>query len=478
MTLQRRRRLTFGSSVSLPALLAINSDTGTGTGNFAGAFSSTFKSVFGTGVLAFPYAVKSAGLLYSLIGTVIICIWSFYTAHLISRCAHLCPSARSFDDVCEAAFGRAGQWIGGVNLVLHQILVAAAYLVFCAKTIAGLCGTACESAAGPDSYATWVVLALAPPLLVFCSLRDVSVLAPVSACGNVAVVVCLVVILVSVAPSVDFGRPDITWVPTDPAVSVATFFGMSVFTFAGQTEVVTVYLSMRDRARYPEVLVSVALLSLAIFGGFGAIVYAGFGEKTHKVIVENLDNGATSVIAKIAISVVVYLTLPLKMMPAFEVVEGAARKFAPCGDEVSGVSRDNNLVGGDAHHYRQLDDVVETPGSPTADLENGHSAAVEERAVQKGGNIFAPLRDLLLRWTLSIVPLAVALLVTDFGFLVAFVGAFCLSLIAFVLPPFMFIRLGGCEGGRLQWIAHVLLGVAGSLACIYCTAQCLLQKFG
>eukprot|EP00941_MAST-03F_sp_MAST-3F-sp1_P002441 g2441.t1 len=443
-----------GSTVSLPALLQVTSE-GNGTGSFTNALISTFKSIFGTGILAFPFAIRSAGLGFGIIGTLIMCLWSFYTAWLIAQCTSLVKGARSYDDVCEASLGKFGKWIGAVNLVIHQILVATAYLVFIAKNVTGLCGDVCMNDAG--EYAWWMLGLMVPLFLLCCYFRNVSILAPVSAMGNVAVIVCLAVIIANVTPVVNIAEHVIWW--KNPA-GLVTFFGLSAFTFSGQTEVVPIYLSMRQRSDYPLVLFCVGMLSLLIFGGFGAIVYAGFGDETDKIIFENLS-GVSSDYAKVAMSSVIYLTLPLKMMPAFEVVENVwnsiTTKEAMNESTVGPAELDSTFI-----YY---------------DLENlGLEREEETKKEEEGGIFVTDISQLLIRLILVMIPVIIGIAVHDFGFLVSFVGSFCLGLIGFVLPPIMLVQLGGCNHNRFSYLFHILLAIIGTLACFYCTVQVVFEK--
>ena len=385
--------------------------TSESTGTFATACVSTFKSVFGSGILAFPFAVMSAGLWPAILGTTVMCGWSFYTANLIARCTSFVPTAHSYDEVCAASLGIAGKWFGAVNLVVHQILVSTAYLTFAAQNFADVCGAPCLSATGSGAY-SWRVIACATPLYVaFCLMRDVSVLSPVSAVGNVAVVLCLAVILYDAAPFMAWAN--LEPVGAEGVRGAASFFGIAAFTFAGQTEVVSIYTSMRDKRVYGSVLACVGVVTFVVFAGFGVLVYAAFGRATHVNVFEDID-GEAALAAKLLMSLVLFLSIPLKMMPAFAVFEQG----------------------------------------------EGSCCAAEDSYGRQRTGLRATGARLALRALLALAPAAIAIAISDFGFLVEFVGAFSLSIIAFILPPLMYLRLGGASGGR-SFVAHAALVVAG-----------------
>ena len=72
---------------------------------------------------------------------------------------------------------------------------------------------------------------------------------------------------------------------------------------------------------------------------------------------------------------------------------------------------------------------------------------------------------------------ALALLLPDFGFLVAIVGALCMGLIAFVLPPAIYLALEAKQGlGRATLAAHGALLALGLLVTVGATGKVLAAK--
>merc|ERR1711957_206734 len=90
---------------------------------------------------------------------------------------------------------------------------------------------------------------------------------------------------------------------------------------------------------------------------------------------------------------------------------------------------------------------------------------------------------ILIRISLGLLPLAAALVLTDFGFLVAFCGAFCLGIIAFALPPVMYLLLHGrvVEGSSkmssFSWYFHAALAALGIIVTAYTSAQVICTQF-
>ena len=80
----------------------------------------------------------------------------------------------------------------------------------------------------------------------------------------------------------------------------------------------------------------------------------------------------------------------------------------------------------------------------------------------------------LLRAGLALSSTTLALTLPDFGFLVAFIGACCMGIIAFVLPPAMHIMLARPTG--FLRVAHVTLLTIGVLVTVGTTAKVVLDK--
>ena len=68
------------------------------------------------------------------------------------------------------------------------------------------------------------------------------------------------------------------------------------------------------------------------------------------------------------------------------------------------------------------------------------------------------------------------MLLPDFGFLVAIVGALCMGLIAFVLPPAVYLALEAKQAGRVTVAAHGALLALGLLVTVGATGKVLADK--
>merc|ERR1711964_734062 len=139
-------------------------------------------------------------------------------------------------------------------------------------------------------------------------------------------------------------------------------------------------------------------------------------------------------VAKVAMSFVLYFTLPLKLYPAIEVLEALF--------------------------------IADSAGNAkAAGLSSSSSSALATLFVSDP-------KQVALRCSFALVPSLIAMVVTNFGFLVEFCGTFCLGIIGFALPPIMYLVLhsGGDSPSGLSLAnkaAHIALAAIGVLAMAY-----------
>lgn len=144
---------------------------------FYAALANQLRSVFGTGLLAMPFAVKRVGVPAALVLTLVIGVWSTYTMQLLAWSVCLLENRRSrapsYEQLVSAAFGKLLGRACTANLVLSQIATCSAYLVFIGENLAQVVGV--------ESYK--VMQALLLPFVLLCWVRDMRTLMATSALG-------------------------------------------------------------------------------------------------------------------------------------------------------------------------------------------------------------------------------------------------------------------------------------------------------
>ena len=199
--------------------------------------------------------------------------------------------------------------------------------------------------------------------------------------------------------------------PRPTLSALATFAGIAIFTFAGHDSVVPVVLSLdaNEPKHAPYDWVVLCLTAIAIPGvlGFSATAAACFDQHATKNILLAV-HGSLAAVLKVLMATAIFFTCPIKLFPS-RLRRGFAR--APSG-------------------------------SPTSCLQRTSWCC---RTRRRGRNASEVTRHVYLRNALRSVLVAIAATVAiacpDFEFLVAFIGAFCNSLISFVLPPVMYCMM-------------------------------------
>ena len=468
------------------------SETGVTRSAVAAALINTLKSVLGTGLLAMPWAFLQlrTHLEMAIILCIILGVWCCYTMVLIHECAVLAwPAARGYTELVVTALGWRGGVLCAVNLVTHQILCVASYLVFVGDNLQDVLG----------GTAAQYMAAAAPPIILLCWLRDVRALSPASAVGTAALLVALVLVVHEGCTLHGATMPDSTTIagrmlrmardrrhtrPPPPLVvdpstaadagipgtsslaALGAFMGISTFTFCGHSEVVPVVLSFGathpKHAPYKWVVLVMACIAIPSVLGFSISSMECFGETARKNILLSVHSKVAAAL-KLLMAAAVLCTCPLKMFPAFEVTEAAL------GLEV----QPKTVIVTDAEESRAEAQEAVSPravGAATTAASSARRGAIRNAQ----------------RTALVLLAVILALACPDFGFLTAFVGAFCNSLICFVLPPLMYVNLlwngapkeRGLQGRALaNLVAHAVLTAVGTFVLVGGTASVLKNKF-
>jgi amino acid permease len=97
--------------------------------------------------------------------------------------------------------------------------------------------------------ATTVILAATPPFAALCTLRDMRLLGPTSVSGTAVLALVLVMVLWDCYHRTEHGPRLRSHAAASPS-ALASFVAVSLFTFAGHTEVISVMRSMGAEVRW------------------------------------------------------------------------------------------------------------------------------------------------------------------------------------------------------------------------------------
>ncbi|KAL3908131.1 MAG: hypothetical protein SGPRY_009917, partial [Prymnesium sp.] len=225
-----------------------------------------------------PFAVKRVGVPAALVLTLVIGVWSTYTMQLLAWSVCLLENRRSrapsYEQLVSAAFGKLLGRACTANLVLSQIATCSAYLVFIGENLAQVVGV--------ESYK--VMQALLLPFVLLCWVRDMRTLMATSALGTVCLAVCLLLVMCDASQQPRHNQSWLYSIPPDPS-GVASFLGVSLFTFTGHSEVIAIVQSLgEERWRYKQITQALCALGIPAIFTFAVVAYEGYGPRTEKNI--------------------------------------------------------------------------------------------------------------------------------------------------------------------------------------------------
>eukprot|EP00746_Dinoflagellata_sp_MGD_P071553 gnl/MRDRNA2_/MRDRNA2_291276_c0_seq1.p1 gnl/MRDRNA2_/MRDRNA2_291276_c0~~gnl/MRDRNA2_/MRDRNA2_291276_c0_seq1.p1 ORF type:complete len:252 (-),score=21.17 gnl/MRDRNA2_/MRDRNA2_291276_c0_seq1:130-834(-) len=228
--------------------------------------------------------------------------------------------------------------------------------------------------------------------------------------------------------------------------------------------------------------------------------------------------GVPSDIARITMSIVIYLSMPLKIFPAIvmlesALIEGLEDRVCACSwDSPRSIATLPFVSPRLVTPNRSAHDLLSVPGSPPAIRSPPAVAFTSETECQKPGpptaqqvqegvaalsNWRRPSRDvrgpfpfvteprqIMVRLLLVSLPVCIAATGINFAVLLEFVGSFCLGTVAFALPPVMHLRLywnvvdtsESLFGHRCKRAFHVILAVLGISVTLCSSAQVIAQQ--
>lgn len=345
----------------------------------------------GVGILSTPYAVSQGGWL-GMSFLFVVAALCCYTGILLQRCMqgsvnpHI--NLRCYPGIGEAAFGRAGRITVSIFLYLELYAYAVAFLLMEGDNLAQLFPQAISTikligGISINSRQSFTLLSALAFLFTVC-LRDMSVLDFISASGVAACVVLMFAVgWVGVFDGIRFGHS--TELINISGLPVAV--GLYTLCYGGHAVFPTIYSSMRDRKRFPQVLFICFFLSTLMYASIGALGYMMFGNELSSQVTLNLPKSA------IASKLAIYTTL-LTPLAKYRVMI-------------------NPLA-------VALEELILTP-SPSRIHVIGWSVCI---------------RTMLVASTVS-----VAVAVPFFGYLMAFTGSFLSSSISIIIPCICYLKI-------------------------------------
>ncbi|KAL6615502.1 hypothetical protein ACP70R_037772 [Stipagrostis hirtigluma subsp. patula] len=270
-------------------LLLRRRDTGA---SFSRSCLNLSNVISGVGMLSVPYALAQGGwlslALFALVGAV-----CYYTGELIGRCMRAgggsFGAVRGYPDIGELAFGRRGRRAIGLVMYVELYLVAISFLILEGDNLDNLLPGAAVELLGYRLHGKQLfTLAAAAVILPTTWLRDLSVLAYVSAVGLVAsAALTASLVWAGVAEHGFHANGDnvlnLAGLPTSLSLFFVCFAGHGVFP--------TVYTSMRNKKDFTKVLLVSSVLCSLNYALTAVLGYTIYGNDVHPLVTLNLPSG-------------------------------------------------------------------------------------------------------------------------------------------------------------------------------------------
>ncbi|KAG8082253.1 hypothetical protein GUJ93_ZPchr0014g47280 [Zizania palustris] len=328
-----------------------------------------------------------------------------YTGVLLQRCMAASPSVRGYPDIGALAFGAKGRFVASAFLYAELYLVAIGFLILEGDNLDKLFpGTSLRVGGLAVSGKQLFVVLVAVVILPTTWLRNLAVLAYVSASGVLAsVVVVFCVLWAAVVDGVGFqGKGRMLNVSGLP-----TALGLYTFCYCGHAIFPTLCNSMKQNDKFSKVLVICFVACTVNYGSMAILGYLMYGDDVKSQVTLNLPEG------KISSKLAIYTTLV-------------------------------------------------NPFSKYALMVTPVSTAIEERLLAAGNKRRSV--NVLVRTLIVVSTVVVALTVPFFGHLMALVGSLLSVVASMLLPCICYLKIFGltrCGRAETSLIAAII--VLGSL---------------
>lgn len=374
----------------------------------------------------------------------------------------------TFRDIGDLAFGGWGKYAVDVSLVMSQLGFCTAYVAFIGENMNGVF----------PSIASHHFMLMAMGLLaVLCQIRQVSTIAFTSALGNLIYLVSIIIIFV------DGARNECCMTGRDKTTGeelvllnltgLPFVFGTACFALEGIGLILPVKAAMRDadQHRFYFLLNSAVALVATAYIVFGSLGYLFYGPAVNPSITANLSPGVVSDAVRVSLCLSLFFSYILQMFPVVDISDYAVYCAMRTSEEAEidqhnranrgkpqavedgereEEEEDEATGNGDSHHAATAG-PTSSSSSLTPPSASSSSSSSSSRPVSSS-SMFASARTPHLTLSMIAVQCAVragwvgltalvAIVVSNFGFVVSLTGSLANSLIAFILPALFYLRL-------------------------------------
>ncbi|CAL5192118.1 unnamed protein product [Lathyrus oleraceus] len=395
------------SHASCPKVSATEFSSPERQSSFSQSVINGINILCGIGLMTIPYAVKEGGWL-SLLILLLFAVACFYTGILMMRCLQSCPDLKTYPDIGQAAFGVAGRL--GIAIILYLELFGSCveYITLVSDNLASLFPNTAMNLAGTE-LSTHQVFGITAALLVLPTvwLRDLSLLSYISAGGIFATtLVALCLFWAGAVNRIGFSNPRTKFLDIE---NISVSIGLFGYGFAGHAVFPNVYSSMKDQSKFPLVLYISVVFSLVMYFSVGVVGYLLFGDKVESQFTLNMPKELYA--SKIAIWTTVVTPLAKYALTLLPIVSS-------------------------------IEELVPFP------------------------RLRCYAMSIVIRTTLVLASLAVALSFPYFGSVMALIGSLMSMIVALIYPCACYLKLHSGRVSNMQITTCISIIIAGVISAI------------
>jgi len=391
------------------------------------AVFTTVATMAGAGVLGLPETLKQSGL-SGVALLILVCFMSCYTAKILVQCMDYDGrTLKTYQDIGRAAFGQAGFMWTLLFQNLTLLFVGTLYLILGGKNAYSLItdwghfSSDVQHELKVEYFIAGTAVLVWPFIVGLKTMKEISWIAVFGMTATLftVVVICVCSVLYGTA-----NRADLVWVN---AQQYPYSFSVFLFAFGGHNVFPAIQESMQNKEDYNKMMNVSFIVTLLFYLPPSILAYLYFGSAVQSPVLLSLGNGIPSQLATIAITLHIWLTIPIVNNPLnLWVEETVAARF-----------KHSNRY--HAHNF---------------------------------------LSRFILRTFILAIETALACALPFFGNIMAFIGASTVSATIFFFPCFFYLKLkwGDIRTFEKIWIFLVLiLATIGSAIGLYTSILGLTQ---
>ncbi|KAF5295595.1 hypothetical protein FQR65_LT10398 [Abscondita terminalis] len=298
-----------------------------------GALIHLLKSSLGSGILAMPNAFKNAGLIFGLVGTLVVGFICTYCVHILVAASHtICKRSKTpvmgFSETCGAVFeygpksvrkfSKVAKVAVDTALVFTYFMGNCVYVVFIAESLQLVFKHWFPS--NDIDLRLYMVMIMAF-LLLSAQVRELKHLVPFSFLANVCLIAAFAITLYYLFLQMN----PVSSVPGFASVStLPIFFSTVIFAMEGIGVVMPVENSMKKPQQFlgcPGVLNVAMTTVVLLYTVIGFLGFLRFGDETEASITLNLPiEEIPAQIVNILVPIAVFLTYNLQMYVPLDII--------------------------------------------------------------------------------------------------------------------------------------------------------------